>query len=204
MGMSLEWAEEPRVPWEPSAYAGLLLTGGRDVHPRHYGEEPHPMTRVDPGNRDGLEIALIRTFLSARKPIVGICRGIQILNVALGGGLIQDLDDYFRARNEDGEIHTQVNGKDENHGVVWVPGTDLARATDEARTVNSAHHQAVDPLRVGQGLRVVAVSPMGIIEAMEGDGFGAPIIAVQWHPERLVPANHPASYGLLRLMKRLA
>jgi putative glutamine amidotransferase len=205
-GLCVEWTRgEGEAEGGAEEYCGLLLTGGRDVDPKYYGEAPHPTTQIDPHNRDEVEFRWIERFLNAGKPIFGICRGIQVLNVALGGGLLQDISAYFGARNEpDAETHTQVGGRDVEHPVVWVAGTEVERALGSARMVNSAHHQAVDPLRLGRGLRVAAVSPMGIIEAVEGEGLGAPVFAVQWHPERIRAAEHPASRGLLKLMKRLS
>ncbi|MHA2620605.1 MAG: gamma-glutamyl-gamma-aminobutyrate hydrolase family protein [bacterium JZ-2024 1] len=202
-GLTLEWASPDHSEVTPGKYAGLLLTGGLDVDPTYYGESPHPKTSVDPRQRDKLEINLISTFLDAGKPVFGICRGIQILNVALGGGLIQHLPDYFRSRKEPLERHSIRAGEDSFHALVWTAETDLTRAMEGVTTVNSAHHQAIDPLRVGKGLRIVAVSPMGVIEAIEGDGLGAPVYAVQWHPERIPGPDDPARIGVLRLMQKL-
>lgn len=161
---------------------GVLLTGGGDIDPRHYGAAPHPAhVEAEPG-RDAFEMALVQAAVAAGLPIFAICRGLQILNVALGGDLVQD-------------IPTEVNGA--VHHDVREPRYALAHevwATQGSRfstlmrdklvdgescQVNSRHHQAVRHL--GRDLEVVATSPDGVIEAVEGPGRFC--LGVQWHPE---------------------
>lgn len=161
---------------------GLLLTGGGDIDPALYGAVPHgTYSAAEPG-RDAFEIALVRAVLEAGKPVFAICRGMQVLNVALGGDLVQD-------------IPTEVNGA-AHHDVrepryalaheVWTTQgsrfSTLMReklVDGESCQVNSRHHQAVKHL--GAGLEVVATAPDGVIEAVERPG--AFCLGVQWHPE---------------------
>ena len=181
-------------------FDALLLTGGGDVDPKRYHAKPEPETHVVDAERDGMECRLIEQFIRAGKPVFGICRGIQILNVALGGKLIQHVPSVLR----ESEQHAQTGGKDAVHPVSFAKRSTLAEVLGGVSTVNSAHHQAVDPKAIGRGLRIVAVSGQGIVEAVEGIDLGAPVLAVQWHPERLEPSTHAAAAELLNLMKQLA
>ena len=161
---------------------GLLLTGGGDVDPRLYGEEPHPTFQASEEGRAAYEIALIRAAVETEVPVFAICRGMQVLNVSLGGTLVQD-------------IPSMVNGA-AHHSVpepryliaheVWVAkGSLLAnlmaeKLDGETCQVNSRHHQAVKT--VAPGWEVTATAPDGVIEAIEQSG--RPFrLAVQWHPE---------------------
>ncbi|KIZ17664.1 gamma-glutamyl-gamma-aminobutyrate hydrolase family protein [Streptomyces natalensis] len=149
---------------------GVVIAGGADVQPARYGAQPHPRTGPPSLDRDAWELALIEAALAARVPLLGICRGLQLLNVALGGTLIQHLDG-----------HAGPDGVFDHHPVKPVPGTLLARALPEPVTVPTYHHQAVD--RLGRGLLASAHAEDGTIEAVElpaADGFA---LAVQWHPE---------------------
>ena len=149
----------------------LLLPGGGDVHPRFYGRALGGAADIDEA-RDERELALVDEFLRAGKPVVGICRGLQILNVYFGGTLHQHILG-----------HAQVCGRDRLHVVHAAPG--LLRALYGARfKVNSAHHQAVGTL--GEGLQVLACAPDGTAEAIAHKAL--PVFAVQWHPERLCGA----------------
>jgi putative glutamine amidotransferase len=179
-------------PGEISPFDALLLPGGGDVDPARYGATRlHPAAYEVSARRDALELRLIAEFLAAGRPVFGICRGAQILNVALGGALIQHLPDILAA--DLGEFHAKQNGYDSRHGLCLEPGAGGARAMAGLNEVNSAHHQALDPAGLGRGLRVTARSPAGVIEAVEADGsLPASVAAVQWHPERM-PADHPGS-----------
>jgi putative glutamine amidotransferase len=188
------------MPGDLAPFSALLLTGGGDVDPTRYHGLPAPETSGVDRDRDELECRLIERFMKAKKPVFGICRGIQILNVAFGGKLIQHVPLVLRGI----ERHGQVDGKDSTHPVLFAKETTLAEILGEVAAVNSAHHQAVDPNAVGRGLRIMAVSGDGIVEAVEGVDLCAPALAVQWHPERLRPFSHPASAGLLNWMKALA
>lgn len=184
-------------------YAALLLTGGGDVDPDLYVEPRQPETKGVNRRRDEMEKDLIQAFLSMGKPVFGVCRGIQVLNVALRGKLLQHVPAWLEDRGQP-EPHTEsADKRDGVHALRLVEGTRLARALEGVTEVNSAHHQAVDPDALGNDLVVSAFSGSGIVEAVEGVNSRAPILAVQWHPERL-PWSHPASSKLLRLMRELA
>jgi putative glutamine amidotransferase len=154
------------------ALDGLVLQGGADISPLAYGEQPlKPEWAGDP-MRDAYEIELVRAFTALGKPVLGICRGAQLINVALGGTLHQDVPAH---RSDDYDQHA--------HEVRLEPGSGLARLYGETgpRRVVSIHHQAIK--RLGRGLRVEAHSePDGLIEAIRGEGPGY-VCAVQWHPE---------------------
>ena len=167
------------APGEPRALAGLqglLLSGGTDLNPARYGETPHPGNEAPDDARDEMETALLAEALAADLPVLAICRGMQLFNVAHGGTLIQNLDNSAAHVVRDNDPALPV------HRILVGPGTRLAAILGEgAYAGNSRHHQAVD--RVGAGLRVTARStPDGVIEALErGDRRFA--LAVQWHPE---------------------
>ena len=155
---------------------GLVLTGGEDVAPARYGALSHPkLGETDPA-RDAVELALIAGAGQRRLPILAICRGLQILNVALGGTLYQDLGSE-RAGPID---HADPRSR---HGVQVEPGTLLHDTLGTHETsVNSRHHQAIRDL--APGLRASAWAADGVVEAVEpGDRGGPWTLAVQWHPE---------------------
>ena len=175
---------------------GLVLCGGGDLESTLYGQEnrgSHPPDR----ERDRAELALFRAFYGAGRPILGICRGMQLINVALGGDLIQDLPPEQRA------LHTAPEG-DLVHTVRARPGGLLHDLYGPSFSVNSAHHQAID--KTGRELRIVQTADDGIIEGIAHDKL--PILGVQWHPERQfssqgyfpaahAPADEPADGRLL-------
>jgi putative glutamine amidotransferase len=161
---------------------GLLLTGGGDVDPTLYGEAPHETFQASEPGRDAYEVALIRAAAASDLPILAICRGMQVLNVALGGTLLQDIPSMVN-----GAVHHVIS--EPRYAIaheVWVAsGSRLDRLmgdTLEGETcqVNSRHHQAVKT--VAAGWDVSGTAPDGVIEAIEqsGDRFR---LAVQWHPE---------------------
>jgi len=183
-------------------YRALLLTGGGDVDPALYGAKPHPKTGDILPPRDALEGKLIEKFIAMGRPIFGICRGIQFLNVAMGGKLIQHVPDWLKKTGKQ-EVHSPASG-DAVHKIKLVGRTRLGKALRGVTEVNSHHHQAADPKHIGRGLRVAAQSPAGIPEAVvEGEGVASPIIAVQWHPERMDEGRSPASQALMQLMLSL-
>ncbi|MEU9123710.1 gamma-glutamyl-gamma-aminobutyrate hydrolase family protein [Streptomyces sp. NPDC048506] len=149
---------------------GLVIAGGADVAPARYGAEPHPRTGPPSLDRDAWELALIEAALTDGVPLLGICRGLQLLNVALGGTLVQHLDG-----------HAGPPGVFDRHDVKPVPGTLLSRALPEPVSVPTYHHQAVD--RLGSGLLVSAYAEDGTVEALELPDGRAFTLGVQWHPE---------------------
>ncbi len=162
-------------------YDGLILTGGGDILPKYFHQEDLGVSTYMDEARDLAELAVARRFLAAGKPILGICRGIQLLNTVLGGTLIQDLPDEQR------EIHRTVK-ETKYHGTKTTPGSFLARLYGPEPMVNSYHHQAVDQL--GQGLIPCQWSEDGVLEGAYLEG--RPVWGVQWHPERMVdPAFNP-------------
>jgi putative glutamine amidotransferase len=166
---------------------GLLLTGGGDVDPSLYGDSPrHELRRVDP-ERDRTEIALVHSARQNAVPTLAICRGIQILNVALGGTLVQDIPaDWPGALPHDDDVPRDSR----SHTIEIEPGSLTAKAVGStAMPVNSFHHQAVQKLAAG--LRVTARSSDGMIEGLEPEDDKWWMIGVQWHPEDLV--DDPAS-----------
>jgi putative glutamine amidotransferase len=156
---------------------GLLLAGGADVDPASYGAMPHPETGLTWPERDRFEIALARRAIERRLPVLGACRGMQILNVALGGTLQQHLPDVVGT-----DEHRHTPGLFGDHEVTLEPGSLAARAVGSERsTVKSHHHQGVADL--GDGLVATGWSPDDrLIEAIElaGDAY---VLGVLWHPE---------------------
>jgi putative glutamine amidotransferase len=165
---------------------GLLLIGGPDLDPVHYHQKPLPgLRRVTPP-RDSVELRVTRWALEAGLPILAICRGIQVLNVAAGGTLWQDI----ATQRPEAAKHDYHPGYPENHlahSVQALPDSRLAGIVGkEPFWVNSLHHQAID--RLGDGLRPTAYAPDGIVEAVEGNRE-AWMLGVQWHPEWLVDSD---------------
>ena len=154
---------------------GLVLTGGRDVDPAAYNTEPHPATDEPAVDRDAWEFALLGDALRRGMPVLGICRGAQVLNVALGGSLHQHLPDLLGHTG-----HQRGNAVFSTSTVRTVEGSRLGRLIGVSATVQCYHHQGID--RIGEGLVVSARDTDGLVEAVElaGDDF---VVAVQWHPE---------------------
>ncbi len=155
--------------------SGLVVTGGKDVDPGAYGQPRHPATDEPARDRDAWEIALLTEALRRGLPVLGICRGAQVLNVALGGTLHQHLPDvlgHCGHRAGDAVFTTMA--------VHTVPGTRIAELLGESAEVRCYHHQAIADL--GEGLVIGARDTDGVIEAIElpGEDF---VLAVQWHPE---------------------
>jgi putative glutamine amidotransferase len=158
---------------------GLLLTGGGDVHPEEYNQQTSSRLLGVHRDRDRAELALTRAALSSSLPILAICRGVQILNIAAGGNLHQDIGAEVPVALD----HTQTGPRHRIcHRVRLEPGSRLAEIFSPARDieVNSLHHQALDA--VADGLNVVGRAEDGIIEAVEAEG-PAWVVGVQWHPE---------------------
>ena len=162
--------------------AGLILTGGEDVDPAHYGSAPHPALGDVHPERDAFELALVRAARHRRLPTLAICRGVQIMNVALGGTLVQDLP----SERPDGIAHDGRWDRDARvHGLRVTAGSRLAEAIGAIDvTTNSMHHQAI--ARLANGLVAVAHAPDGVVEGVEWKGDDWWMAGVQWHPEELV------------------
>jgi len=154
---------------------GLIITGGRDVDPGTYDHEPHPATDKPARDRDDWEFALLDEALRRGMPVLGICRGAQVLNVALGGTLHQHLPDLLGHTG-----HQLGNAEFSTSSVRTVEGSRLAGLIGEEAAVRCYHHQGID--RLGAGLTISARDADGVVEAVElaGDDF---VVAVQWHPE---------------------
>ena len=161
--------------------AGLILTGGEDVHPAHYGAAAHPALGEVHAGRDAFEIALVRAARARRLPTLAICRGVQVLNVALGGTLVQDLpSEHPAALPHDGGWARS----DRVHALHVASGSRLAAAIGATdATINSMHHQAL--ARLAEGLVPVAHAPDGVVEGVEWAGDDWWMTGVQWHPEEL-------------------
>jgi putative glutamine amidotransferase len=161
---------------------GILLPGGGDIDPARYGAQPHSKTANIIPERDDTEIAIVQWAIRDDRPILGICRGHQVINVALGGTLIQDIP----ALISDEIRHDTVNERTMRpHAVRIDPASRLAAILGAHEIeVNSLHHQAID--RAAPGLQITAYAPDGVVEAAEipGKRFA---LSVQWHPEDLAP-----------------
>ena len=174
---------------------GLVLTGGGDLDPARFGEARHATVYDVSAARDTLELGLAQSALDAEVPLFAICRGIQVLNVALGGTLVQDIPSDLDTTI----AHSQNARRDERTHAVTVSGetrlADVIGAHDIR--VNSFHHQSIRKL--GSGLRDVAWAPDGVIEAVELPDAPMLVLAVQWHPEDLVDVD-PAAANLFRAL----
>jgi putative glutamine amidotransferase len=165
---------------------GLMLPGGEDVDPAAYGAERHPQLGPTDKERDRTELLLTQWALAAGMPLLGVCRGAQVMNVACGGTLYQDLHserpdfqkhDYFPPKFERFRI---------SHGIRVEEESRLAHAVGTLHEVNSMHHQGIAAL--GRGLRAVAVAEDGLTEAVEMPGLPF-VVGVQWHPEELAKTD---------------
>lgn len=167
---------------------GLLLTGGADINPLWAGEEPSPQLHSINATRDEAELLTVRLAYNRQIPMLGICRGIQTIAVALGGKVCQDINSASPTLSDGATVtsrikHSQDADRQEpTHSVNIKPGTTLSKLYGERAFINSFHHQAV--AKTGPRFNVSATSPDGIIEAMESNEYKS-IIGVQWHPEWL-------------------
>ena len=169
-----EGASEESESEVARALDALVVIGGADVDPSRYGTERGVHTQATQPWRDENELRLMSAFIAEGKPVLGICRGAQILNTLLGGTLLQHLPDVTGSTK-----HQPAPGVFGDTEVRAEPGTQVAKAMGDAFVVKCCHHQAVDKL--GEGLRVAARSSDGVVEAVECD-FGF-VVGAQWHPE---------------------
>lgn len=159
---------------------GFVFTGGQDIAPDLYGQEKLPECNYQAPMRDQQEIYMLQRLLEMKKPVLGICRGLQMMNVACGGSLYQDLP----TQKPSPVVHRQAMPYDiPHHQVTILPGTQLSGILNlKNLSVNSMHHQAIKD--VAPGFAVSAVAPDGIVEALELPGYPF-FMGVQWHPEHL-------------------
>jgi putative glutamine amidotransferase len=175
---------ETMIETQVNAMDALLFSGGQDIDPSFYGEKPSPFLESVLLKRDHYELALIRIAFKQKKPILGICRGMQLINVAFGGTLYQDLPHHFPkptvSHNQEPPWETPT------HEVTILPNTKLhSLIQTPSLLTNSIHHQAVKDLATG--FQVSAHSSDGVIEAIERPG----ILGVQWHPEMMSAESPP-------------
>jgi putative glutamine amidotransferase len=182
-GLALMVAAEPELVADPDELLhridGLIVSGGVDMDPASYGAQPHPETKGWTTQRDAFELSLVRRAAEIDMPVLGVCRGMQVLNVAFGGTLLQHLPETFGHHE-----HRRVPGSfdEADHDVRLVPGSLAAAATGELlHTTKSHHHQGVDV--VGEGLVVTGTSAIDeLVEAIELPDRRF-VLGVQWHPE---------------------
>lgn len=171
---------------------GLILSGGGDIDPRLYGGQSHEAMYSLDSDRDQFEIALARGAQQRKLPVLAICRGLQVLNVALGGTLIEDIP------SELGTIDHEVRGPSvvDSHQTVSIePDSLVAEAIDSFQAcVNSIHHQSVR--EVAPGLRAAGWTADGVVEVLDPLDHSWPLLAVQWHPEYLAVNDDPAALAL--------
>lgn len=172
--------DEQMVALMLSRASGLILPGGLDMDARFFNQEMHPACRASDPELDIFQVALVKLAVELRMPILGICRGAQVANVALGGSLVQDIPSQLP---ESDINHMQkVFSYNTDHDVRFDPGSRLYRLFGESIPINSRHHQSIDV--PGKGIRLTAWAPDGVVEGAEHESL--PIDLVQWHPELLM------------------
>lgn len=173
---------------------GIIFTGSScDIEPHRYGQENRKSAQCDPV-LDDMELALFQSFLQRKKPILGICRGHQLVNVALGGDLIQDIEDEVKNLT----VHAEVYAKNtEAHQVCAKDGSLFHDLFGSRFSTNSYHHQAVKDC--GRGLIPTVTTEEGVIEALEHETL--PIFSVQWHPERMIGDEQTDMPNMLPLFR---
>ena len=187
MCLMATFLEEDDIKWAAQVFDGLLVTGGGDIDPSYYGQVNRASKEID-FDVDETDLLLVQAFVRAGKPILGICRGLQMINVALGGSLIQDIPSELEtiikhSPTEKLTVGIPIN----NHLIKVVPNTTLYGLLGSDAYVNSYHHQAIDKL--AYGITVSATSADGVIEAIE---YSDNVLALQWHPERMSDDSNQA------------
>lgn len=182
------------------AVSGVIITGGEDIDPAEYGAAAHPKCGPPHQLRDKCEIALVRQARERRLPTLAICRGIQAVNVAFGGTLVQDIP----TQRPSDINHDQADQRASRlHAIAIERGSRLAAAVGATDvTVNSSHHQSVDTL--APGLKLTARAPDGIVEGVEWPGDEWWMLGVQWHPEELVDDAKAWDRGLFKALAEQA
>jgi putative glutamine amidotransferase len=184
---------ESSIPDLVKQLDGFVFTGGDDIHPRFYKEKPIERARMtlSPDARTSFEINLFKAVTKAKKPVLAICHGAQLVNVALGGRLYQDIPLQIPKSIKHGPAK---KGEKVYHSVTVLEGTEICRiigdclSGDYCIKVRSSHHQSIK--NPGKGLRLAAVSPDGVFEALESRSKKSFLIAVQWHPEKTINDLH--------------
>ncbi len=159
--------DENEPLWAARQIDGLLIPGGRDMDPSYFSETPHPTTHLTPVQRTEFEIRLLKAIMELMKPVFGICYGMQLINVALGGSLYQDISSQLGTMVDHLEGRHRIKGN--------------GRMIEGEAWVNTSHHQGVK--RLGEGLEPCAFSDDGLVEAICAPGYPF-LLGVQWHPER--------------------
>lgn len=167
---------------------GLVFSGGSDIDPALYGQAPEPETGPVVRHRDDSELELLRAALERDVPVLGVCRGMQLLNIAVGGTLVQHLPE------RPGVVHKGPPGTFTTHDVAAAPGSRLHGMVGGAVAVHSCHHQGVD--RLGEDLVVTAHAPDGVVEGIETEGERF-AVGVLWHPEEHAELGGPLFRGLV-------
>ncbi|WP_037356562.1 gamma-glutamyl-gamma-aminobutyrate hydrolase family protein [Amycolatopsis orientalis] len=184
--------------------SAVVVTGGQDVHPAYWGGDTSVVRDIDPradpmvhdAERDEYELALVRAALERRIPVLAVCRGLQVLNVALGGTLIADLPAGPVAHLSAEAAPTDGTA---DHVVTFAPGSTAASLFGGSARTNSWHHQAVD--RCGAGLVVTGRASDGVVEAVELPG--APVLGVQWHPEWMAGSDPSFAWVVAEAARQL-
>ena len=189
-----------------SEYDGLLLPGGGDVSPDEYGGRPHPSIDASAPDRDSLELEAARVAKRTGIPTLAICRGCQVVNVALGGTLFEDIEDFYESSNGPAIEHQQTPGhsrQEPTHPVDIQTNSALAEIVEGVCIeTNTMHHQSLR--RVAHGLRVVARARDGMIEGVEAADGHPFFIGVQWHPEELVGRDEPSRRLFRKFVEKAA
>lgn len=166
-------------------FDGFLFIGGKDYHPKHYGGEEQPPDELIEERRDAFDIALARRILRKTSlPVLAICGGEQLLNIACGGSLVQDIKAKWASYSGTAPLEHQDGSQ---HSITIAPDSTLFQIIGKRHIItNSFHHQAINPHGLGKELRIVATSDDGIVEAVENTHpIKRFIIGLQWHPERM-------------------
>ncbi|MDQ2816822.1 MAG: gamma-glutamyl-gamma-aminobutyrate hydrolase family protein [Candidatus Eremiobacteraeota bacterium] len=190
-----------------AAFDGLLVPGGKDLAPHEYGGRPHPAVLADSPQRDAFELDALRLAKASGLPTLAICRGVQVMNVALGGSLYEDIADQYRSPSGAKIRHVQTPEharSDTTHPVDIVGGSKTAAILgSRSLATNSMHHQALR--RVAFDLAAVATARDGIVEAVELKEHTHPFfIGVQWHPEELIDRDAPSRMLFARFVREAA